>query len=193
MAKASGGTRNYSNSPKILKNRRDEYDALMATGLYNEEYSEFDASGGFVVVDKGYNRPNEIKSLEDKSEYAIDILIRKGYKLYMNNENSTIEFDKKNDGRIYQHQFDFKTINSAGKSSIKRAIEDASKQNVGTVILIQNDREMKREYVEKQIDLFIDKSPIKAVEKINHIIVVGMSGNVHRRDIRKDKERRLKK
>ena len=32
MAKASGGTRNYENSPKTLKNRKDEYNALMATG-----------------------------------------------------------------------------------------------------------------------------------------------------------------
>ena len=192
MAKASGGTRNYSNSSKTLKNRRDEYDALMATGLYDER-SKFHKSGGFVAVHKEHNLVSEKKKNENKEEFAVDVLIEKGYKVYLDSEKSTIKYEKKNDGRIYKQRFEFKTINNDGDFRIKNRLEEASKQNVSTVVLIQNTKKMSRDYVEEQIDLFIDKSPIKAVEKIIHIIVVGMSGNVHRRDIRKDKERRLKK
>lgn len=39
---------------------------------------------------------------------------------------------------------------------------------------------MDRAYVEKQLDLFRLKSPKKAREKIEEVIVVGLSGNVHR-------------
>lgn len=164
----------------------------MATGLYDER-SIFHESGGFAVVHKEHNRVPEKKKDENKEEFATRILAEKGYKVYLDSEKSTIKYEKNNDGRIYQQKFEFKTINKDGDFRIKNRLEEASKQNVSTVVLIQNTTKMSRDYVERQIDLFIDTSPRKAVEKINHVIVVGMSGNIHRRDIRKDKERRLKK
>ena len=90
---------------------------------------------------------------------------------------------------------DIKTINKAGEHTIKKRIEDASKQNVKAVVLYQNIDKMDKKYVLEQIygeNGFIQKSPKKAVEKIDWVIVVGANGNVHRHDIRKEKLKRLK-
>lgn len=39
---------------------------------------------------------------------------------------------------------------------------------------------MNRKYVESQLEVFKNKSPQKAREKIEWVIVVGSNGNVHR-------------
>lgn len=93
-----------------------------------------------------------------------------------------ISKSKKVDGKIYKEVFDFKTISTAGKSTIKNALEKASKQseNIETVVLIQNTKSMTKKYVKEQIEMFKHISPAKSREKIKRVIVVGMSGNVHR-------------
>ena len=45
MEKRSGGTRNYSHRTKTLAKRRAEFDKVVSTHLYREEY--FDKSGGY--------------------------------------------------------------------------------------------------------------------------------------------------
>lgn len=192
MAKASGGTRNYSSVPKTLDNRKNEFNSLMASGLYDAERSYFDASGGFVAVNKEHNVAD---TDVDKEADATKKLAKKGYKVYLDSELATIAFKTHNDGRLYNLKMDIKTINKAGEHTIKKRIEDASKQNVKAVVLYQNIDKMDKKYVLEQIygeNGFIQKSPKKAVEKIDWVIVVGANGNVHRHDIRKEKLKRLK-
>ena len=89
---------------------------------------------------------------------------------------------------------DIKTINLAGKHTIKRQLEKASTQNVKAVVLYQNNPLVDKNYVKNQIygeNGFIQKSPKNALEKIDWIIVVGSNGHVHRHDIRKEKASRL--
>ena len=50
MAKGSGGTRNYSNNPHALENRKTEFDSIMNTGVYRDGY--FDKRGGYFVIHK---------------------------------------------------------------------------------------------------------------------------------------------
>lgn len=75
---------------------------------------------------------------------------------------------------------DIKTISTTGKYTIKSAIESASKQDAEVAILYQNTLSMNRNYVESQLEAFKNKSPQKAREKIEWVIVVGNNGNVHR-------------
>ena len=62
-------------------------------------------------------------------------------------------------------------------------MEKASKQGVETVVLIQKTKAMTREYVDQQVGKFIEKSPARARARIKHVIVVGKSGNIHRRNL----------
>lgn len=192
MAKSSGGTRNYRNNTKTLTTRRKEFDTLMHSGFYDVSRSYFDPTGGFVATNKEHN---EVKNPEiDKEKEATLFLANKGYKVYLDSERATIEFEPHNDGRIYNISMDIKTINEAGNNTIKRQLEKASTQNVKAVVLYQNNPLVDKNYVKNQIygeNGFIQKSPKKALEKIDWIIVVGSNGHVHRHDIRKEKASRL--
>lgn len=192
MAKASGGTRNYSGNVKVLQTRRKDFNALMYSGFYDVARSYFDPSGGFVATNKEHNEVDD--SNVDKEKEASLFLAKKGYKVYLDSELATVEFETHNDGRIYNIPMDIKTINEAGKYTIKRQLEKASTQNVKAVVLYQNNPHIDKDYVKNQIygeKGFIQKSPKKALEKIDWIIVVGSNGHVHRHDIRKEKSVRL--
>ena len=178
MAKTSGGTRNYRNNPKAMNTRRNEYNSLMGSGNYDLVRSYFDASGGFVATHKEHNHITDHNI--DKSDVASRLLAKKGYKVYLDSEKSTIKFETKKDGRIYELPMDMKTIGEAGKNTIKRAIENASKQDAKVAILYQNTPKMDKQYVLSQIELFKTKSPQRARDKIEWVIVVGSNGNVHR-------------
>lgn len=179
MAKAGGGTRNYSGNAKVMASRRSEYDSLVASGDYRSSY--FDNSGGFVVT---HNKHNEIGDTNlNKEDVAARILAQHGYKIYLMSEYSYITGNKKYDGFADHSMMDIKTINSAGPNTIKRAIEDAAKQKVDVVILYQNTSAMTKSYVQSQIQLFRDKSPATAKQQIKKVIVVGASGRVHRHSI----------
>lgn len=192
MAKNSGGTRNYRKNPKALSTRRKEFDRLMHSGFYDVSRSYFDPSGGFVATNKEHNEVEDQKI--DKEKEATLFLANEGNKVYLDNERATIEFETHNDGRIYNIPMDIKTINEAGKDTIKRQLEKASTQNVKAVVLFQNNPLVDKNYVKNQIygeNGFIQKSPKKALEKIDWGIVVGSNGRVHRHDIRKEKAARL--
>lgn len=75
---------------------------------------------------------------------------------------------------------DLKTINETGNYTIKSAMEKATKQGASVAILIQNTKNMIKQYVESQIQLFQEKSPKRARDKLEYVIVIGLSGNVHR-------------
>ena len=192
MAKASGGTRNYSGNTKVLQTRRNEFDGLMYSGFYDIVRSYFDSSGGFVATHKDHNEVEDPNI--DREKDASLFLAKKGYKIYLDSELATIEFEPHKDGRIYKLPMDIKTINENGKYTIKRQLEKASKQDVKVVVLFQNNPLVDKNYVKDQIygeNGFIQKSPKKALEKIDWIIVVGSNGHVHRHDIRKEKAVRL--
>lgn len=147
MAKNSGGTRNYRNNTKTLTTRRKEFDGLMHSGFYDVSRSYFDPTGGFVATNKEHN---EAKDPElDKEKEATLFLANKGYKVYLDSERATIEFEPHNDGRIYNIPMDIKTINFAGKHTIKRQLEKASTQNVKAVVLYQNNPLVDKNYVKK--------------------------------------------
>lgn len=145
----------------------------MLTGQYDSSRSRIDKSGGFYITHKEHDR---IKNPDvDKSDIAADILARKGYKVYLDSEKSYIEYDKKPDGRIYRSVMDIKTINSTGSRTIQNGLQDAEEQTATIAILMQNTPKMTRVYVEDQIKGYWNKGG-----KIKEIIVVGMSGRIHR-------------
>ena len=79
MAKGSGGTRNYSNNPHALSNRKTEFDSIMNTGDYRDGY--FDKSGGYFVIHKDHNwvvdpQKNKEREVIYDAEHFFD-----GYKL----------------------------------------------------------------------------------------------------------------
>lgn len=171
--------RNYSSNISTKNVRYDEYARLIESWKYDVSRSAFDESGGFVVTDKFHNM---LKN-DDKENIAVGFLIKKGYKVYLEDERSFISESKNPDGKLYKNIIEIKTINTAGKNTIKNKIENASKQGASVVVLYQNTEKMTRSYVESQIKLFKDKSPKLAKNKIEYVIVVGSSGNVHRHKI----------
>ena len=178
MAKSSGGVRNYSNKPNTLAKRRQEFISLMNTGYYDKKRSYFDRSGGFVATHKEHNQISDKNA--DKSDRASVLLAKKGYKVYLDSEKAIIEFKSNRDGRIYTKSMDIKTISKIGKYTIKSAIEKVAKQKATIAILYQNTSSMDKSYVLSQIEEFKTKSPKKAKDIIDWVIVVGSNGNVHR-------------
>ena len=63
-------------------------------------------------------------------------------------------------------------------------MEDAATQGAKTVILMQNTPDMTREYVESQISNFVEKSPGRCRNQLEYVIVVGSTGNIHRRKLK---------
>lgn len=175
MAKSSGGSRNYKGTPTAQK-RKSEYKELMSKGEYKGGY--YSSSGGFYVLHKDHNEISHQNG--DYSDVASRKLAKKGYKIYLQSELSTIDGQKVFDGYLYSTAVDFKTISKAGKNTIKNSLENAAKQGADTVVLYQRTKYMTRDYVESQLDLFVSKSPKRAREKIKNVVVVGLSGNVHR-------------
>ena len=189
MAKTYGGTRNYATGSSAYIKRLTEYEGLMATGDYDSSLSHFYDGGGFVVTHKEHNKPG----VGDDTYHIVDSLARKGYRVYLDKEKAskisepgprTGKNPKVRDGRIEGRKMDIKTINKAGKYTIKSAMEDATKQNASVVILGQRTKAMSRDYVESQIKLFQEKSPARAREKLEYVIVVGMNGTVHRHKLK---------
>ena len=174
--KTSGGTRNYAKQPGTLGKRRSEYDKLMGSGDYDRQNSIFDKSGGFVVIHNEHN-------LKDGEKEAAQKLARKGYKVYLDKERSTVSGQTTKDGRLYHSPMDIKSVKIAGNNTIKTAMEKASKQGAETVVVLQRSRSVTREYITSQINLFREKSPQRAREKIKWVIVVGQNGKVHRRPV----------
>lgn len=180
MAKASGGTRNYEGSKTFAK-REKEFNSLMASGDYDRNRSDLHLSGGFYATHNDHNKISNPQ--EDKSDLAVKFLAAKGYKIYLDSEKSTIYGIKMPDGKIYNAKMDIKTINEAGKSTIKSRVESASKQGCEIAILYQNTAAMNKSYVLKQINLIEQRSPLRTFEKLKMVIVVGSNGNIHRHNI----------
>lgn len=179
MAKASGGTRNYRPESKTYAKRKSEFESLMNNG-YDRVRSTFASSGGFVAVHKDHNPPGT----NDLAEEKCKVLAQKGYKVFLDSERSIQFGDKQADGRIYTAKMDCKTISEAGKWTIKNAMEKAVKQDARVAVLIQNTKSMTREYVESQIKVFQEKSPQYCRDNLDYVIVIGMSGNVHRHKLK---------
>lgn len=186
MAKTSGGVRNYRTRSSAYNKRRTEFYGLMATGQYKPEASRFYKGGGFVVTHKEHNvaRYDENGKLVDKSDEAARKLARKGFRVYLDSEKSTELKATTPDGKIEKLKMDIKTVGKTGKYTIKSTLEKASKQGANSVVLMQGTKKMTRQYVESQISLFQQKSPKRAREKMEYVIVVGKSGNVHRHKLK---------
>lgn len=182
MAKTSGGVRNYQNSPNTFDKRRKAYNWYIRRKDYDVERSYFDKSGGYVVTHRLHKHITD--SAKDKSDIAAKILAKKGYKVYLAKEESTISGRKTKDGRLYESPMDIKTINSAGKNTIQSALKSAAQQKAKTVVLYQNTSAMTRQYVESQLQSFSATANKKSRERIQWVIVVGQSGNVHRHKLK---------
>lgn len=193
MAKKGGRTRNYGGKQNTLQKRLNEYHLLLATGDYDVSRSLFDNSGGFIATNKEHNLV--VDSNEDKSEFGTRVLASKGYRLYLDGEKTTISDNgKKKDGRIEKSPMDIKTINVAGRNTIKGAVESAIAQGAKTVILVQNTPDMTIVYVKEQLygkNGVIMKSPLRVVSKVEWVIVVGMKGTVHRHNLIEERSKRL--
>lgn len=187
MAKTSGGVRNYRPNSSAYNKRRAEFYRLMATGDYKPESSRFYDGGGFVVTHKDHNPigRDQYGRQVDKSDVAARKLARKGYRVYLDSERSNEMRVSTPDGKVERLTVDIKTVSKAGKYTMKANMEKAAKQGANAVVFMQGSKKVTREYVENQIRLFGEKSPKKARDKMEYVIVVGMSGNVHRHKIKK--------
>lgn len=192
MSKQSGGTRNYKPNSKPWEKRYNEYTGLLATGNYDIARSFFDNSGGFCVTHKEHDEITEPNL--DKSDLAVKYLAAKGYRIYLDSEKTTVSDNgKKKDGRIEKLPMDIKTINTVGKSTIKRAIEKAASQGAKAVILYQNTPKMDAKYVKDSLygeSGVIMKSPRKVLSQIEWVIVVGANGHIHRHNLVKERYKR---
>lgn len=182
MGKTSGGVRNYRNKPSTLDARRKKYEYYIRRKDYDTERSYFDTSGGYVVTHKLHKQITDAN--KDKSDIASLMLARKGYKVYLGKEKSTVSGTKTKDGRIYESPMDIKTINTAGKYTIHAALKTAASQKAKTVVLFQGTKEMTRKYVESQIEYFKGNASKVARRRIEWVIVVGQSGNIHRHKLK---------
>lgn len=176
MSKASGGTRNYSGNPKTMAKRESEFQAIVSTGNYKDSY--FDKSGGYYVVHNNHNKiadPNTNKEM-----YAAEVLAKKGYRVYLMSEMSYITGAKKTDGFKEHAVMDMRTINSASAYKVENALKSAAKQGAEVAILIQNNKAMTKEYVKDQISMYLTHAKGNERGNLKEVIVVGLSGNVHR-------------
>ena len=176
MAKASGGTRNYSSNSATLIKRKGEYDKIMSTGDYTSGY--FSKSGGYNVTHKGHNPVADANV--NKEEFGAKVLADKGYRVYRMSERAYIEGVKKSDGFHEHAVVDMKTINSAGKYRIENVLKNAAIQGAEVAILIQNTKEMTRKYVEEQISSYLKHAKGEERGILKQVIAIGMSGHVHR-------------
>lgn len=174
--KTSGSTRNYAKQPGTLAKRRAEFDSLMASGDYDRKKSYFDKSGGFYVWHNSH-KPNKDSKAE---KFASRSLAKHGYKVYLDKEKSNKNFLSTKDGFIYNSPMDIKKVSKAGKFTIKSHLEKATKQGANTVIIVQGSKKITRQYIDSQIKLFKEKSPRRAVGKLDYVVVVGKNGHVHR-------------
>lgn len=174
--KTSGSTRNYAKQPNTLAKRRSEYDSLMSSGDYNKRKSYFDKSGGFYVWHKDHKANQDSKS----ERFAAKTLAQHGYKVYLDKEKSNKNKLSTKDGYIYKSPMDIKKIGKAGNNTIKTQLERATKQGARTAVLVQSSKKVTRQYVDSQIKLFKEKSPRKAVDKLEYVVVIGKNGHVHR-------------
>lgn len=104
--------------------------------------------------------------------------------MYLDSEKSDKFKASTPDGKIEKFAMDVKTIGKTGKYTIKSTLEKASRQGACAVVLMQGTRRMTRQYVESQLVLFRQMSPQKARDKMEYVIVVGTSGNVHRHKLK---------
>lgn len=181
MAKGSGGARNYAKT-STFKKREDEFNSLILSGNYDKKRSMMAKSGGFVVTHNDHDKI--INHEKDKSDIASELLAKKGYKVYLDSEKSQIDGVKMPDGRIYKTVMDIKTINEAGNNTIKNRIREAGKQGAEVAILYQNTKAMDKTYVENQINDFSGFKDDNSM-RVKMVIVVGMSGNIHRHIIKR--------
>lgn len=156
MAKTYGGIRNYASYTSAYAKRRAEFDSIISTGEYNPSLSHFYPGGGFVVTHNGHNAPGK----GDDTRHIANSLARKGYRIYLGKEKTSKVSDpskrtgqnpKVSDGKLEQSEIDIKTINVAGKNTIKKSMEEATKQGASVVVLGQRTKYMTRAYVESQI------------------------------------------
>lgn len=175
MSKQSGGTRNYSHRTETLNKRRAEFDSVVAKGDYSSQY--FDKSGGYYVIHKDHNA---INGTTNKEDFAARALAEHGYRAYLMSEKNYIEGFKKNDGFVDHATVDFKTISTAGKYSVERALKDASLQGAELCVIVQNTTAMTRTYVENQFAMY--KQYAKGNEaNIKALWVISMDGQrIHR-------------
>ena len=122
--------------------------------------------------------------LIDKSKRGGKKLARKGFRVCLESERSDKFKASTPNGKIEKFAMDVKTIGKTGKYTIKSTLEKASKQGSRAVVLMQGTKKMTRQYVERQISLFQQKSPKRARDKMEYVIVVGASGNVHRHKLK---------
>lgn len=179
MAKPGGGTRNYSNRPKVMAKRKAEFDGLVATGSYTESY--FDKSGGYYVAHKDHPIKEDAESRE---RFAVESLAKHGYRVYLMPDQSYVKGLSKNDGFTEHAPMDIKTVTKTGTATIKNALEKASKQGAELVVLVQNSPAVTKDYITDQIQLFRDTPGGKHNKTLKAVWVISMDGKrIHKRPI----------
>lgn len=181
MAKQSGVTRNYSKKPSTLAKRQSEFQTLISTGDYKD--GSLFPSGGFYVVHKDHK--NVIDPKENKEMLAAEILARKGYRIKLMSEKSSMSRVSTPDGYKEGMVMDIKTINNAGKYRIERSLKNAAIQGAEVAVLVQTVTAMTRKYVEEQIAMYVSHAKGEERGRLREVIVVGLSGNVHRHKLKK--------
>ncbi len=176
MAKQSGGTRNYSKTPNTIAKRQSEFHSLISTGDYKD--GSLFPSGGFYVVHKDHRDTTTPE--ENKEILAAKTLAKKGYRIRLMSEKSSVAWLSTPDGYKENMVMDIKTINSAGKYRIERSLKKAASQGAEVAVLVQNTAAVTREYVQDQISMYLSHAKGEERGKLSEVMIVGLSGNVHR-------------
>lgn len=179
MGKRGGGTRDYSSKPSALAKRQTQFNELVATGLYRDMM--FDKSGGYYVI---HNQHKDVDNEKTKEKFAATSLAQHGYRAYLMPDGSYIDGFKKNDGFVERTEMDIKTINSAGKWTIHNALKGASFQGAGIAVIVQNTKDMTKNYVTEQISSFANSADGKNNVTLKEAWIISMDGKrIHKRPI----------
>lgn len=178
MAKISGGTRTYNAGTATHQKRLAHFNLEYGKTDTDRSRSFFDhKSGGYVLVNKDHNQI--VDHSENKEDIAVKALAARGYKIELLSEKKP-DSVKSIDGTINGKMMDIKTVNSAGKYTVKNTFLNAIDQGARNVILYQNNEKIDKDYIVSRIEKFKKQYPDKA-RQIDVVYIVGLSGKVHRR------------
>lgn len=79
-----------------------------------------------------------------------------------------------------KRESEFQAIVSTGNYKIENSLKSAATQGAEIAILIQNTKAMTKEYVKEQISMYLTHAKGNERGNLKEVIVVGLSGNVHR-------------
>jgi len=169
MAKASGGTRNYSTSSSAYQKRLKEVESMRNSGVYSSV--EIFDGGGYLAVEKT-EQPHTTEELA-----AANILARKGYKMILVDEGkSKKEHEPTIDGMVYAFSYEQRTPTKDRAETLRNALFHAKRKHAEVALIYSVNHTFTRKTMEDGLTQFEEATGYR----FKQIIVVADNGNVHR-------------